>query len=178
MRTSSRHATPPSLPFASTVLRLTELEGPADEPSSPLTDQDLARLRCLLEPGGDVDRVARRERASLARAADDDLAGVHPDPERELLAEQLGHPLLHPERDLQRPLSMVLLRRGRSEHCDNRVADELLERPPAERDLRFHRIVEAVEQVARVLGIERAAQLRRANQVGEEDRRQLSLASR
>src|SRR5215216_5397844 len=42
----------------------------------------------------------------------------------------------------------------------DRVADELFDCSAAERDLRFHRVVKAVEQVARVLRVERRTQLR------------------
>ena len=70
---------------------------------------------------------------------------------------------------------MVFLGRGSAEHGDDGVADELLDRPAAERDLRLHRVVEAVEQVARVLRVERRAQLRRADEVGEQDGRELAL---
>ena len=71
--------------------------------------------------------------------------------------EELLQPFLHPESDLQRPLGVVLLGCGRTERGDDRVADELLDRSAAERDLRFHRVVKAVEQVARVLRVERRA---------------------
>ncbi len=155
--------------------RLAELERVAEEGRGALPDERVAGLRRLFEARGDVHRVARRERAPLAGAADHDLAGVDADPESEPAAEELHQPLLHPERDLRCPLGVVLLGCGRAEHGDDRVADELLHRPAAQRDLGLHRVVEAVEQVARVLGVERRAQLRRADEVGEQDRRELAL---
>ena len=178
-----RRAHPPELPAGDAALlpfrldrpRLAELERAADEGRGALPDEYVAGLRRLFEARGHVDRVAGRERAALARAADRDLAGIDADPQREPAAEELLQPLLHPEGDLQRPLGVVLLGCGRAEHGDDRVADELLDRSAAERDLRLHRVVEAVEQVARVLRVERRAQLRRADEVGEQDRRELAL---
>jgi hypothetical protein len=41
----------------------------ADEPQRLLPEKNLARLRCLFEPGGDVDCVTGRE--PLLRAGDD-----------------------------------------------------------------------------------------------------------
>ena len=67
--------------------RLVELEGASHDGNSPLADEDLPGSGSLLEPGADVDRIAGHERAALARAADDDLAGVNADPECELVAE-------------------------------------------------------------------------------------------
>ena len=155
--------------------RLAEFKRAADERRGALAHERVARLGRLLEARGHVHRVAGREGAALARAADHDLAGVDADPQREPAAEELLQPLLHPQGDLQRPLGVVLLGGGRAEHGDDRVADELLDRSPAERDLRLHRVVEAVEQIARVLRVERRAQLRRADEVGEQDRRELAL---
>ena len=160
-----RRAHPPELPAGDAALlplrldrpRLAELERAADEGRGALPDEYVAGLRRLFEARGHVHRVAGRERAALARAADHDLAGIDADPQREPAAEELLQPLLHPESDLQRPLGVVLLGCGRAEHGDDRVADELLDRSAAERDLRFHRVVEAVEQVARVLRVERRA---------------------
>ena len=132
------------------------------------------RLR-LLESRRDVHGVAGRERASLARPSDHDLARVHPDPQREAVREELVQTLEHPERRLQRPLGVVLLGHRGAEDRDDRVADELLHRPAAERDLGFHRVVEALEEVSRVLGIELGTHRRRADEIGEQDRRQLPL---
>ena len=49
----------------------------ADEPVGRLAEQRLARRGALLQPGGDVDRVAGGERVALAG---DDLARVDADP--------------------------------------------------------------------------------------------------
>ena len=180
---SPRRAHPPELPAADAAVlslrldgsRLAELERAADQGRGPLPDEHVAGLRRLFEPRGHVHRVAGRERAALARAAHRDLTGIDADPQRQPAAEELLQPLLHPESDLQRPLGVILLGGRRTEHGDDRVADELLDRSAAERDLRRHRVVEAVEQVACMFGIERRAELRRADEVGEQDRRELAL---
>ena len=70
---------------------------------------------------------------------------------------------------------MVLLRRRGPEHGDDRVADELLQGPAAERDLGRHGVVEPVEHVPHLLGVERAGQRGRPHQVGEQHGGQLSL---
>ena len=155
--------------------RLGELEGRADRGGRSLSDEDLSGSRCLLEPGRDIDGIARDEGAAFPRPADDYLSGVDTDAKREPLAEQLAQPQLHRQRRVQRSLCMILPRRGRSEDGNDRVADELLDSASTERDLRRHRIVEAVEEVASVLGVERAAELGGSDQVGEQHRRKLSL---
>ncbi len=68
--------------------RLVELERAAHERRRALTDQDLVRRRCLLEPCRDVDGVAADERAALARPPDDDVAGVDAGAQRELAVEE------------------------------------------------------------------------------------------
>ena len=61
-----------------------ELERPLCKLPRRVPDEDLAGLCGLLEASGDVDGVARRECATLARH---DLAGVHPDPYLQLGSE-------------------------------------------------------------------------------------------
>ena len=58
-----------------------------DEPVRLAAEQDLARLRRLLEARGDVDGVAGRDQVLRRRIADDDLAGVDPDAQLEAHAE-------------------------------------------------------------------------------------------
>ena len=77
---------------------------------------------------------------------------------------------------MQGPLGVVLERARGAEHCHHGVAGELLDRAAGELDLLCHRVVEAVEQRARPLRILRAAKLGRADEVGEDDGRELSLA--
>jgi len=129
----------------------------------------------LLEAGADIDRVARDERAALPRPADDHLSCVDADAKGEPLAEQLVQAPLHRQRGIQGSLGVILSGRRRSEDGHDRVTDELLDGPSAEGDLRRHGVVKAIEQIACVLRVERAAELRRADQVGEQDRRELAL---
>ena len=62
-----------------------------DQPVRLAAEQDLARLRRLLEARRDVDRVAGRDRLLGGRVADDDFARVDPDsllePDAEVLFE-------------------------------------------------------------------------------------------
>ncbi len=61
--------------------RLAELERAGDDGRGALPHEHVAGLRRLFEARGHVHRVAGRERAALARAADHDLARVHADPQ-------------------------------------------------------------------------------------------------
>ena len=93
-----------------------------DELLRLLPDQDLARLCVLLEPGRDVDGVARDERIALAGH---DLARVHADPrlqpDRRDGRSQLDRGANSPER-------VVLVRLRDAEDRHHGVADELLHR--------------------------------------------------
>ena len=71
---------------------------------------------------------------------------------------RLPQALEHPERGLQCTLGVVLLGGRRAEDRDDGVADELLDRPAAERDLGLHGVVELLQGIARVLGIELVAE--------------------
>ena len=96
-------------------------DGVADEPERVVAEQDLARARGLLEPGGDVDRVTGDERVALAG---DDRPGVHADPRVE---PELVHDVAQLDRRARRPQCVVLARDGDPEHGHHRVADELLD---------------------------------------------------
>ena len=76
---------------------------------------------------------------------------------------------------MQSPLGVVLVCRWSAEAGHHGVADELLDRPAGTIDLGRHRVVEAVEESARALGIRSAGERGRADQVGEENRCQLAL---
>jgi hypothetical protein len=117
------------------------------------------------------------ERAALPRLAHDDLARVDSDPQRQSPAEGIGQATLHRKRCMQRPLGVVLLRGRRAEGGHHRVANELLNRATRARNLQRHRVVEAVEQCARPLGVLPVGELGRTGEVGEEHRRELALVS-
>ena len=111
-----------------------DLDGVPHQPVGLLAEQHLARGGRLLEPGGDVDRVAEHDRVARGehlaprRVAGDDLAGVHPDPDRDPGPSVRRHPLLDLERRPASAQRVVLVRLGHAEHPDDRVADELLDR--------------------------------------------------
>ena len=155
--------------------RRSELERAADGLGRARADDDRARLARLLEPRGHVDGVAGDERAALARAAHDDLAGLDADPEREHAVELGSEPALHRKRRMQCPLGVVLVRLGGAEDRHDRVACELLDRAAGAADLAGHRVVEPLQERPRALRVLLLAERRRADEVGEEHGGQLPL---
>src|SRR6266550_5653272 len=159
-----------------------EFERSFGEVVSARPDEDLSRLRGLLEPRGDVDGVTRRKRATLARH---DLAGVdaHPDPQlgpevalkvfiqaAELLAQLVRGPGC--------PQRIVLVDDGDSENGHDRITDELLhgatvalQHVAGEREVTLHHAAER-------LRVEALAQCGRAGDVAEEDRHRLADLAR
>src|SRR5205085_11985025 len=83
----------------------------------------------LLQPPGDVDRIAADEGASCTSVPDDHVACVDPDPQLKLPREQLRQPALHRERGMECTLGVVLKRVRCAEGGHHRVTDELLDRP-------------------------------------------------
>ena len=154
---------------------LAELEGPADGGHGALSGEHFAWLGSLLQPRADVDGVPGHERASLTRLADDHVARVDADPQGELRAEELAQPPLHGKRSVERPLGVILLCGGCAERGHDRVPRELLDGAARPLDLVGHRLVEAIEPRADTLGILTARELRRPDEVREEDRRELPL---
>ncbi len=126
--------------------RLLQLEGAAHCRRRAFADEDLARPGCLLQPCRDVDGVAAHEGASLTRRSDDNLAGVHPDAQREGVAEELVEPQPHRERGVQGSFRVVFQRERCTERRHDGVADELLDGSPGTADLGSHRVVEAIQQ--------------------------------
>ena len=172
-KSSAGHAV--RLPLRLDRLWLPELKGATRRRHRALADQDLAGRRGLLEACTHVDGVAGRPRAALTRPADDHLACVDADPEREQIAEHLAEPTLHRKRRVQRPLGVVLVRRGSAKAGHHRIAGELLHSPAGPIDLHRHRLVKADEESARTLWVRRAGELRRAHKVSEQNRRHLAL---
>ena len=152
-----------------------ELEGAVHRLGGSGADDGRTGLRRLLEPGGNVDRVAGDERAALARLPCDDLTGVHADAELEPPVEHRLEALLHGERGVQCALGVVLERLRDAEDGHDRVAGELLDRSAGTADLVGHRVVEALEQDARPLRILLIGERRRADEVGEQHSGQLAL---
>ena len=129
-----------------------ELEGAAGGRDRALADEDLARLRALLQPRRHVDRVSGDEGAPFTRAPDHDLAGVDADPQLEPGVE-LTYAAPHCESGVQGPLGVVLESRRGAERRHHRVAGELLGRSAGTLDLFRRRVVEAAEQGTRALRV-------------------------
>ena len=155
--------------------QVAELERTTRGHDGSLTGEDLLRLRRFLKPIADIDGVPGNERAAQTRLANHGLAGVHADAQLELTGEQLVESPLHRERCVKSPLRMILERHGRSEDRHDRVARELLDRAARSLDLLRHRVIEALETDPYPLGILVAGKRGRADEVGEENRDELSL---
>jgi hypothetical protein len=85
------------------------LDGVTDEAGRLRPEQDLARRRRLLEPGGHVHRIAGRQ--SLVRP-DHHLAGVEPDPRLDIkLGQGVPHLDRRPLRAGRRPRAVAARRR-------------------------------------------------------------------
>src|SRR4029078_7483597 len=87
----------------------------SDGPGGPLADDDRSRLRRLLEPRGDVDRVPRHQELVLGGPArGDDVAGVHAYPQLEALGRRAilipdPEAVEHPLRCTHGPYGVVLV---------------------------------------------------------------------
>ena len=127
--------------------------------------QDLSRLGVLLKARGEVDRLARCER----RVADvgDDLARFDADPGLEL---ELMHGLDDPERSPNGSLGVVLVRLRDAESGHDRVAGELLHRPPVGLDAMRDLVEVPRDAPAHDLGVARRDERRRVDEVDKENR--------
>ena len=156
-------------------------DGVGNESVRFCADQDLSSGRGLLEPGRDVDGVARRQLLCGCRVAGDHLAGVHSgarlDAESmvalEVLVEQ-GERRVHLDGCPDRAQRVVLVQRRESEHRHDRVADELLHGPAVVFDRRLHRVEVAGHHAPDRLRIEPVAESGRADEIGEDDRDDLA----
>ena len=141
-----------------------------------LPDQDLVRLRRLLEALGDVDGLSGDEEVPLRVVAGDHLAGVDADPvgkpdapdPLQLVVED-GECLAHLDRRPHRPQGVVLVHDRHAEHGHDRVTDVLLDDAAVTLDGVLHRTEVERQQIPMRLRIELPAQPRRVDQVGEED---------
>ncbi len=105
----------------------------------------------------------------------DDLARVDTDAHLEIAREEVPEPLLHRQRRVQRTLGVILECDGCAENRHHRVSGELLDGPARQLDLLAHCGVEALELRADALGIAFAGVRGRPDEVGEENRDELSL---
>ena len=141
----------------------------ADEPEGRLAEQDLPRLGCLLQPRGDVDRIAGGE--ALAGAGHD-LAAVQadarPDPE-------LGQRVAHLRRRAHRAQRVVLVDERNAEHRHDGVSDEFLHGAAVGLDDRLHLVEVPRQQCPQRLRIERLPERGRARDVTEQNGHGLAL---
>ena len=139
-RPAGAPATGSALPFSSSGSTGSTSTAPRTSSSvaSPIsTSSGVGRL---LQPGGDVDRVAGRE---PLLGAGHDLAGVHADPS---LDAELRECLAHLHRRPAGAQRIVLVHRRHAEHGHDRVADELLHRSAVRLDDRLHPLEVAGQQ--------------------------------
>ena len=139
-------------------------------------EEDLARLGRLLEAGGDVDRIARREGLALRGIAGDDLAsvdaGADGDREPALALEVLierREPLTHLSGGADCSQGVVLVHDGNAEDGHDSVADELLDRSAVLFQHGSHLFEVALHDSAHRLRVGLLPERRRARNVCEDD---------
>ena len=137
-------------------------------PLRRLADEDAARLRLGLDPGGGVDEVAGNHALSLGAEGDRGLAGEDAGTRLQLRVER-GNRGDELQRGSHGAFGVVLLRDGRSPHRHHRVADELLHRPAVALDERARLLEVAGEELARLLRVAALGGGGEADEVGEED---------
>ena len=136
--------------------------------------------RRRLEPGGDVDRVAHH-RVAVADLAGQHLAGVDPDPQREVdvgrlrgdprhVLVDLLHRGLHRQAGAHRALRVVLVGDGGAEDRHHVVADVLVHAAAVADDLLSEASQRPVHDRLHGLGVHALGDRRVAGQVGEQDR--------
>jgi hypothetical protein len=147
-----------------------------DQAVGAFPEQDLVRRGGLLEPGGDMDRIARRERPAARAAADEHLAGVdahlHREPDAVVplqLRGERSRGLAELEPGAHGPEGVVLVHVGQTEDADGGIADVLLHRAavPLQRLPADRRI--PVEHAVHRLRIQPFGERGRVDEVGEDD---------
>src|SRR5207244_6381417 len=109
-----------------------DLDRVTRQPTRLLADQDLAWLRRLLQPCGDVDGVTRGE--PFLRAGDH-LAGADAD---STLDAELREGIAHLRCRAKSSERVVLVHDRDAKNCHDRVADEFLNRPTVRLDDLLH----------------------------------------
>ena len=169
------------LPLQLERLDLLDLDLVPDEAVGQLAEEHLALPGGLLETGGDVDGVAGHQALAARGVAGHDLARVDARAVRELHAvdalqvvvERLER-RLHPRGRADRAKRVVLVEPRQPEDGHHCVADELLDHATVPFELAAHRVEVARHHLAERLGVERLAEARRALQIREDDRHDLS----
>ena len=156
-----------------------------DEPVRRVADQRPAGFCRLLEPLRHVHDVAGDDRLARPGIAGDDLAGVDPDPDRELHAPGLRQLLVEPRearlhlgRGPNGPEGVVLVRRRDAEDGHHRVADELLDGAAVRLERGAHLLEVARHDSADGLGVDPLAASGGVDDVAEEDGHGLARRAR
>ncbi len=149
------------------------------------SDHDVSRVGGGLQASRGVHRVAREHAvvgAGGALQVDQHLAGLDADAHRELRLAlagerpvQLAQHRLHLEGRTHGALGVVLVGLRDAEHGEHRVAHELLEVSPVARDLLRQPIERAAHDRLHDLGVFLLGERGRADEVGEQRRRELPL---
>ena len=143
---------------------IVDLDRARRQPARGGAEEDLARLRRLLETRRKIDRLARREgRIALV---DDDLARLDADADGELQLLDFRHDL---ERRAHGTLGVVLVRDRHTEGRHHRVARELLDRASVRFDASRDDLEVAVDALADDFGIRARDEACRVDEIGEED---------
>ena len=152
------------------------LEGdrPAGGPLGRLADEDRAGGGDRLEAGGGVDEVARDHPLVGGPEGHRGLAGQDPRPGRDAGTQDPDR-VDELEPGAHRPLGVVLPGDRGSPDRHDRVADELLDRPPVAGDDVGGDLEVAGQGVADVLRVALLGERREADQVGEQDRHEAAL---
>ena len=168
---SSRHASSGSpKPFSSIGPDLLGLGDADRQPPRERADHDLPRLRRLLQAGGDVDRLAGRE--GRVRLVGDDLAGLDADPR---LEAELVHRVEDRGGGADGALGVVLVGLRDPERGHDGVAGELLDDAAVRRDAVRDVLEERVDAPAHDLRVARGDELGRADEIDEDDGRELAF---
>ena len=154
-----------------------EREFTVRHPERGLRHVDLAGTGRRLDARRHVHRVAHDPvLGDAAHRSRDDHAGVHADPQADLDLALFLHPrdvlseyALHTERGAQGALRIVLVRYGRAEDDEDRVADELLNGAVLAYGLFGQVLEDAGHEDLQLLGIHLVGELREAREVREED---------
>jgi hypothetical protein len=164
------------LPLALEGERSDRLDGDrvADQAPGRLAQQHLTGGGGLLQPGGEVDRVAEHQGVADVGIAGHHLAGVDPGAHRQghapvalQLAVQPLDALAQLGRGADRPHGVVLVQRRDAEHGHHRVADELLHGAAVALQHRPHRREPARHHPAERLGVQPLAEAGRPGEVAE-----------
>ena len=170
---SSRQASSGSpKPFSVDRADLLGLDDADRQPAGERPDHDLSRRGGLLQPRGDVDRLAGGEgRVGLVG---DDLARLDPDPG---LQPELVYRVEDRGRGAHSALGVVLMCLRDPERSHDGVAGELLDDAAVRRDAVRDVLEERVDAPANDLRIARGDELRRADEVDEDDGCELAFHS-